>query len=70
MKKPKRVNEVVYVAANNAGGCEWESLSHEKRHTQFVVNLCPIRTFKDRGPFRIARCRLVEVPKKKRKVKP
>lgn len=63
--KPKRVNEVVWLCAMKHDGSAHLATVHKTR-----TNAEHIRSlFTARGSMRIARCRLTEIPAKKRKAK-
>ena len=66
MKKPKRVNELVYVAVlEDKTEPELNTVSFTQTRASFI-RLAPASRGRN---YRIAKCRLVEIPKK-RKVKP
>ena len=63
--KPKRVNEVVYVAVLKSSGQPFMPTIRRRAYsTKAIINQNEGKVY-----YRIAKCRLVEIPKKKRKVK-
>lgn len=68
MKKPKRVNEVVYVAVSllpdSPGYVSW-SVSETKDDVVEAMQ----NGYWPRRDYRIAKCRLVEIPKKRKVAK-